>query len=206
MTEHAVVQLISNYRYCGIFFLLIFGIIGLPVPDEWLLVISGYLAFKNVLGIFPTLLIAGMGSVCGLTAGYVIGRTWGDFVVRKYGRWLSIDDAKVLRAGLWFQGLGRWVFIVGPFIPGMRNLVGYLSGATKLRIDIFMRFAFLGGLISSTSFVAFGYLAASHLTPSLSPLPVIAVVAAILLTLSGLPYRVALKIGNKFHAPDDVVQ
>ena len=54
MTEQAVIQWITEYGYFGIFFLLIFGIIGLPVPDEWLLVISGYLAYKNVLGLFPT--------------------------------------------------------------------------------------------------------------------------------------------------------
>jgi len=54
MTEQAVVQWVTDYGYFGIFFLLIFGIIGLPVPDEWLLVISGYLAFKNVLGFVPT--------------------------------------------------------------------------------------------------------------------------------------------------------
>ncbi len=158
MTEQAVIQWISNYRYFGIFFLLIFGIIGLPVPDEWLLVISGYLAFRNILGLFPTLIIATMGSVCGLTVSYAIGRTSGDFVVRKYGRWLSIDNNKVIRAQQWFQNLGHWVLIVGPFIPGVRNLIGYIAGASRLRFDVFVRFAYLGALISSTSFVTFGYL------------------------------------------------
>src|SRR5713226_41004 len=118
MTEQAVVQWITDYGYCGIFFLLIFGIVGLPVPDEWLLVISGYLAFKNVLGLFPTLAIAAIGSASGLTISYVIGRTSGDHLVRRFGRWLSIDDEKILRAQKWFQNLGRWVLVVGPFIPG----------------------------------------------------------------------------------------
>src|SRR5271155_5343398 len=144
MTRQAVIQWILHYRYWGIFFLLIFGIIGLPVPDEWLLVISGYLAFKNVLGLVPTLFIAAMGSVCGLTVSYVIGKTYGDFVVRKYGRRLSIDDAKILRMQHWFQHAGLWALVVGPFIPGPRNLVGYLAGAAKLRINLFMRFAYLG--------------------------------------------------------------
>ena len=54
MTEQAVLQWITAYGYFGIFSLLILGIIGLPVPDEWLLVLSGYLVFKDVLGLFPT--------------------------------------------------------------------------------------------------------------------------------------------------------
>jgi hypothetical protein len=40
--------------------------VGLPVPDEWLLVIAGYLAFKEVLGLFPTLIIAAIGTVSGV--------------------------------------------------------------------------------------------------------------------------------------------
>src|SRR5207247_6877212 len=105
MTEQAVTQWITSYGYFGIFFLLIFGIIGLPVPDEWLLVISGYLAFKNVLGLFPTLAIAAIGSASGLTVSYVLGRTSSDYVVRRYGRWLYIDDQQIMRAQQWFQNL-----------------------------------------------------------------------------------------------------
>src|ERR1700757_1173355 len=97
MTEQAVVQWITNYGYFGMFFLLIFGISGLPVPDEWLLVISGYLAFKNVLGLFPTLAIAAIGSATGLTVSCLLGRKSSDFLIRRYGRWLSIDDQKVAK-------------------------------------------------------------------------------------------------------------
>src|SRR5579864_4732398 len=98
MTEHAVIQWITEYGYFGIFFLLIFGIVGLPVPDEWLLVISGYLAFKNVFGFVPILMIGAIGSASGLTVSHLLGRSSSDYMVRKYGRWLSIDEAKILRA------------------------------------------------------------------------------------------------------------
>lgn len=200
MTEQAVVQWITEYGYFGIFFLLIFGIIGLPVPDEWLLVISGYLAFKNVLGFFPTVAIAAMGSAGGLTVSYVLGRTSSDYVVRRYGRWLSIDDQKILRVQRWFQNLGRWVLVIGPFIPGVRNLMGYVAGASKLRMHVFVRFAYLGALISSTTFVTFGYFAGRHVNWSYSAVPIIAVALAVTFTVSGLPFRIALQIKNRLAA------
>src|SRR5215470_7105794 len=81
MTEQTLVQWITDYGYFGIFFLLIFGIIGLPVPDEWLLVISGYLAFKNVLGFVPTVAVAVLGSAGGLTLRYVLRRTSSGFLI-----------------------------------------------------------------------------------------------------------------------------
>ena len=200
MTEQALVQWITDYGYFGIFFLLIFGIIGLPIPDEWLLVISGYLAFKNVLGLFPTLAIAAMGSAGGLTVSYALGRTSSNYVVRRYGRWLSIDDQKILRAQQWFQNLGRWVLVVGPFIPGVRNLMGYIAGASKLRLPVFVRFAYLGALISSTTFVTFGYYVGRHIDWSYSRGPIVAVAVLVTLMVSGLPFRIALRIKNRLIA------
>src|SRR5438045_1024674 len=105
MTEQAVIGWVTAYGYFGIFFLLIFGIVGLPVPDEWLLVLSGYLAFKDVLGFFPTLAIAVIGSASGLTVSYMLGRRSSNFIVRKYGKWLSIDEEKLERAQHRFHDL-----------------------------------------------------------------------------------------------------
>jgi membrane protein DedA with SNARE-associated domain len=200
MTEHAIVQWITDYGYFGIFFLLIFGIIGLPVPDEWLLVVSGYLAFKNILGLFPTLAIAAMGSAGGLTVSYLLGRTSSDFIVRRYGRWLSIDDQKIARVQQWFQNLGRWVLVVGPFIPGVRNLMGYVAGASKLRMHVFMRFAYSGALISSATFVTFGYYAGRHINWNYSRLPLIAIASGAVFIASGAPFRIALRIKNRMAA------
>jgi membrane protein DedA with SNARE-associated domain len=197
MTEQAVVHWITHYGYLGIFFLLIFGIIGLPIPDEWLLVISGYLAFKNVLGLFPTLLIAAMGSAGGLTVSYYLGRTSGNFLIRRYGRWLSIDEEKIERVQHWFQDLGRWVLVIGPFIPGVRNLMGYVAGASRLHIRVFMRFAYTGALISSATFVTFGYFVGSRVNWTYSKLPLIAMAAGAVFTLSGTPVRIFLWMKNR---------
>src|SRR5262245_18086702 len=127
-------QWISQYGYLGIFCLLIFGIVGVPIRDEWLLVLSGYLVFKNVLDFVPTVTVAVVGSICGLSVSYFFGRTSGGYLILHYGHWLSIDDAKIQRVQHWFQNLGRWTLIIGPFIPGVRNLMGYVAGASKLQL------------------------------------------------------------------------
>src|SRR5262245_57134322 len=150
-------QWISQYGYLGIFFLLIFGIIGLPIPDEWLLVLSGYLVFKDTLSFFPTATVAVLGSISGLSMSYMFWRTSGSYIVTRYGRWLSITDESVHRVQQWFQTMGRWTLIMGPFIPGVRNLMGFVAGASKLPLHVFARFAYLGAFISSLSFLGFGY-------------------------------------------------
>jgi len=194
MTEQLIVQWVADYGYFGIFFLLILGIVGLPVPDEWLLVFAGYLAFKNVLGFVPTLAIAVIGSACGLTVSYVLGRTSGHYFIRRCGRWLSIDEQKLSRAQEWFHKLGRWVLVIGPFIPGVRNLMGYLAGASRLRLDVFARFAYLGALISSTTFVTFGYFAGRHVGWSYARFPLIAVAVLVMLAISRAPVLIYRKM------------
>jgi len=191
MTEEAVVQWVTTYGYFGMFGLLIFGIIGLPIPDEWLLVLSGYLVFHNVLAYLPTVAVAAIGSATGLTISYVLGRTSGAYVLRRYGRWLSLDEAKIVYAQKRFERFGCWMLVVGPFVPGVRNLMGYLAGASKLRLDIFARFAYVGALISSVIFVTFGYLAGKHLNWNHSMFGVALAAVSIGVVGSGLPIRLA---------------
>jgi membrane protein DedA with SNARE-associated domain len=200
MTEQTVIQWITGYGYLGIFFLLILGIVGLPVPDEWLLVLAGYLAFKEVLGFFPTLAIAAIGTAAGLTVSYILGRSSSDYLIRKYGRWLSIDDRKMLRAQQWFHSLGRWVLVLGPFIPGVRNLMGYIAGASKVRVQTFMRFAYAGALISSATFVTFGYVVGRHMNWTYSRLPLVVIGLVVVFTASGTPFRILLRLQRKLTA------
>jgi membrane protein DedA with SNARE-associated domain len=38
---------IRHYGYWGIFSSLLLGIVGVPIPDEWLLTFAGYLVYKE---------------------------------------------------------------------------------------------------------------------------------------------------------------
>ena len=78
----ALLNWIPEYGYPALFLLLMLGIVGLPIPDETLLTFSGYLIFKNELALMPTLATAFLGSICGITVSYVIGRRLGCYFVR----------------------------------------------------------------------------------------------------------------------------
>ena len=72
-----VLQWIATYGYAGIFFLLILGIVGLPVPDETLMTYTGFLVYKGTLNFAPALAAAYFGSVAGITISYWLGRKLG---------------------------------------------------------------------------------------------------------------------------------
>jgi membrane protein DedA with SNARE-associated domain len=148
---------IAHYGYAGIFFLLLFGIIGLPVPDEWLLTFAGYLVFKNNLLLLPTYIAAALGSMCGITVSYGLGRSLGLFVIHHYGRLFRISPEQLDKVHAWFDRFGTWTLLIGYFIPGVRHLTAIVAGTSRLRLSLFSLFAYAGAMIWSATFIGVGY-------------------------------------------------
>jgi len=90
---------VGQYGYPAIFFLLIGGIVGFPVPDQLLLVISGYLVLTKALSLAPTLFTAVLGSICGITLSYLLGRGSGNYLAKSRFAASRLNDSA---AGRWF--------------------------------------------------------------------------------------------------------
>jgi membrane protein DedA with SNARE-associated domain len=148
---------VAHYGYAALFSLLLLGIVGLPVPDEWLLTFAGFLVFKKSLSLAPTLAVAALGSSCGITVSYGLGRSLGLFLVHHYGRLLRITPEKLERVHAWFDRFGTWTLLVGYFIPGVRHFTAIVAGTSKLHPVRFAVFAYSGALIWSATFIGIGY-------------------------------------------------
>ncbi len=134
-----------------------FGIIGVPIPDEVLLTFSGYLVFKGQLALAPTIASAFLGSICGVSVSYGIGRTGGSFLVRKYGSRLHVTQEKIDRVHEWLEHSGKWGLFIGYFIPGVRHLTALVAGTSRLRYPVFAVYAYAGGLFWSSTFISTGF-------------------------------------------------
>ncbi len=154
--------IINHYGYLGIFSLLVFGIIGLPVPDETLLTLSGYLVYKGYLHIIPTFLAAYLGSICGISISYAIGKTFGRPVLIKYGKFFHIDEDKLDRVHHWFEKIGRWTLFIGYFIPGVRHITAIFAGISELEMWEFGVFAYSGAFVWTATFLSIGYFFGDH--------------------------------------------
>lgn len=153
-----ILDWITRYGYFGIFGLLVLGIVGLPIPDETLLTFAGYLVFRGRLQFVPTLASALLGSMCGITLSYTLGRLTGYFLIEKYGARLHIKMDHVHRVHDWFRRFGRFTLTFGYFVPGVRHLTAYVAGASELELPVFAVFAYAGALVWSSSFILLGYL------------------------------------------------
>ena len=149
---------IAHYGGFALFFLLVFGIVGLPVPDESLLVLCGYLIYKGTLNPIGTWLGGALGSMCGITCSYMIGRTLGiEFIHSKFGRWLHITDKRIHKVHDWFEHIGHWALFVGYYIPGVRHFTAIVAGTSGLEYRPFALFAYSGACVWVSTFIFIGY-------------------------------------------------
>ncbi|HTU46055.1 MAG TPA: DedA family protein [Bryobacteraceae bacterium] len=153
---------LSHYGYAGLFGLLVLGIVGLPVPDETLLVFSGYLISTGRLNPLLTFFAGFAGSVCGISLSYTIGRTLGHRFVLRYGRYVHVTEARIERVHRWFHRVGEWLLTIGYFIPGIRHFTALVAGMSELEYPTFARFAYAGAAVWVATFLLVGYFVGEH--------------------------------------------
>jgi membrane protein DedA with SNARE-associated domain len=153
----SVLQWITTYGYGAIFVLLMLGVVGLPIPDETLLVFCGYLISKGNMKPLPAWLTAVAGSWCGITLSYTIGRTLGLGFVHRFGKYLRVTDERLAKVHEWFDRIGHWALFVGYYIAGLRHFTAIVAGTSKLKLTHFMAYAWSGGLLWVTTFITLGY-------------------------------------------------
>lgn len=153
----SVLAWVSHYGYAGLFTLLVLGILGLPIPDETLLIFSGYLIYRGRFQ--PALAFATgfTGSCCGISLSYMIGRTLGYRFVHRYGRYLRITEPRIERIKSWFHHIGDWLLTIGYFVPGVRHFTALVAGLSHLEYRIFAAFAYSGAAIWVVTFLTIGY-------------------------------------------------
>jgi membrane protein DedA with SNARE-associated domain len=153
---------ITQYGSFALFVLLALGVVALPIPDETLMIIAGFLIAKAKLSPSLTVIAAIAGAITGITISYIIGRTIGHFLVLKYGRWVGLTQAKLTRAHNWFERFGKWTLVIGYFIPGVRHLTGYAAGTLYMHYAEFAAYAYTGAFIWACLFLSLGYAFGTH--------------------------------------------
>ena len=157
MVTETILRWVTEYGYIAIFSVLALGIIGAPIPDEGVLAFAGYLVYEGKLLLVPTLAAAFLGSACGITLSYGLGRTVGAYLISKFGHAVHITGEKVTHVHSWYDRVGEWGLLFGFYLPGVRHLIGFGAGIAKLPISVFALFAFTGAFTWSITFVSAGY-------------------------------------------------
>lgn len=160
--NEVLLNLLVQYGSLMIFVLLVLGIIALPIPEETILVVAGFLMNQEVLSPSSTILAGFAGSMSGISLSYLLGRTGGSYLIHNYGSWVGLKQSHLQRAKEWFNHFGKWSLFIGYFIPGVRHFTGFTAGSTNVEYKHFALYAYSGAVIWVITFLGIGYFFGSH--------------------------------------------
>ena len=154
---HLLLLSITKYSYFKIFIALGLGIVGLPLPDETLMAYAGFLVFQGKLNYLYTIMVAFMGTSCGITIGYVLGKTFGNKFIKRYASKMQVNPDDIQDAENFYNRYGKFALFIGYFIPGVRHLTAIFAGASLMPYRAFALFAYTGGFLWTITLVSLGY-------------------------------------------------
>ena len=93
-----------------------------------------------------TVSAAFLGSLCGITSSYLLGRTAGHYIILRYGKWVGIGQEQLDKAHAWFERFGKWGYSLGISSPAFGILPAYLPGWPPFVIRILPFLPIAGGL------------------------------------------------------------
>jgi membrane protein DedA with SNARE-associated domain len=129
----ALVSLIPTYGPWIIFGVVAFESAGVPLPGETILVAAALLAATTgQINILVVVLGAATGAIVGDGLGYMVGRRLGLPFLRRYGRYIRLDEDRLLIGRYLFFRYGNAVVFFGRFIAVLRMFTA--SGPSRRRV------------------------------------------------------------------------
>ncbi|WP_124727166.1 DedA family protein [Staphylospora marina] len=146
MSAAELVEWVEGYGYAALFFALWLGIVGMPVPDEVIVMTGGLVSSFGLLEPFGAFAVTYMGVVSGLSIGYALGRWWGSDWVNRLGKKEKWNRA-LLRSERLMNRYGSLALCFSYFLPVVRHILPYLAGIHRMSPVRYAAFSFGAGLV-----------------------------------------------------------
>jgi membrane protein DedA with SNARE-associated domain len=150
-------HLLTEYGYATVALLVAAEGLGIPLPGETALIAGAAFSAHGHLSLLWVIVTATIGVAAGGCGGYWIGKTGGQAVIVRYGKWVGIKETELNRARAFFNRHGTAAVVIGRFLPVIRILTGLTAGITEMP---FLRFAVanaLAGLVWACVYGVLGY-------------------------------------------------
>jgi len=156
--HESFLQLLRTYGYGLVFIAVGLESLGVPVPGETALVAAAALAARGHMEIALVIAVAAAGAILGDATGYWIGRKGGIAFVRRYGRFLRMNDAKLAHIKRFFERHGAKTVFFGRFIALLRTWAALFAGVGCMPYGRFTAYNASGGIVWAAAFGVIGYL------------------------------------------------
>ena len=147
MSLAAVSAPVQSYGYWAVCGAVGLEALGVPLPGETTLIAAGlYAGTTHKLSLIWLIVAAAAAAIIGDNIGYLIGRFGGYRLVRRYGKYVHVDEAKLKVGRYLFDRNGGKVVFVGRFVSVLRTYAAFLAGVNMMHWRRFLIYNAAGGI------------------------------------------------------------
>ena len=131
--------------------------VPLPLPGDLALIWAGYHVASGESLFVVVLLVVELATLIGASTLYWLGLRGGRPIIVRYGRFLHIDESRLLRVERW---VGRRAFLaifLGRIVPGFRVVTPIVSGVLQVPYRVFLPALAVGTLVNSSFWMGIGF-------------------------------------------------
>ena len=142
--------------YLAVALLFILCGLGLPIPEEIVLVSAGFLVYQQQ-ATYPRMVMVCAGAILvGDVVPFVLGSLFGPRLLRL--RWMRfvISRQRLATFDRWFRRRGDMVILVARFVPGLRVVAFFTGGTMRMRWGRFLLLDMVGITLTAPTFVFVG--------------------------------------------------
>ena len=158
--EEWIIDLVEQFGYWGVFFLIAIENVFPPIPSEVILTFSGFMTHSTNLTVTGVVLVSTAGSVIGAVILYGVGLLLDverlEKIIDKYGKILRLTKEDIHKADAWFDKYGIWTVLFCRVIPLVRSLISIPAGMSNMNFGLFLLFTTIGTLVWNTVLVNVG--------------------------------------------------
>ncbi len=180
---------LTAYGYWAVLLFVAIESTGIPFPGETMLLVAAiYAGATHRLAIPLVIAAAALGAIVGDNLGYWVGREGGYRLLRRYGRYIRLDERKLKLGQYLFRKYGDKVVFFGRFIAVLRAWAAFLAGVNRMPWGSFLLYNALGGIIWATLYGLGGYFLGNNVHRLTGPIGLITIALGLLITIAFLVF------------------
>ncbi|HBZ00867.1 MAG TPA: DedA family protein [candidate division Zixibacteria bacterium] len=148
---------IDKLGYIGVGILMTLESMVAPVPSEAVMPFAGFLWYDHRFTFTGLLIASTLGSIIGSLISYYAGAWGGRPFVRRFGKYLLLDEHHLDLTERFFSRYGDKTIFISRFIPVVRHLISIPAGVGEMNLLKFSIYTVVGAGIWNAFLTIVGY-------------------------------------------------
>lgn len=159
--QDMIVQIMNQFGYIGVCFLIAVENIFPPIPSEVILTFGGFMTTYTRLTVPGVIIFSTLGSTIGAILLYWAGTALNqerleNLLNGRAMRILGFEKGDVEKTLKWFDKHGKKAILFGRCVPIIRSLVSIPAGMAGINMPVFLTYTMIGSTIWNIFLVSLG--------------------------------------------------